>query len=346
MEKRFLVKNILGLSIFAILFSLGVAFSPTASALTVSPYLAELSLTPGVATKAEIKLFNETEKTLTIYPEIVSWAAQDETGTPAFDLEAEVVGFPTWVKLPDGPFLLDPLETTVIPITITTPEDAPPGGHYAAVFFSENPPETTGASQVAIGYKVTTLYLARVAGDVLAQGSIRSLTTSHTTYNRLPVDFFIRFENTGNIHLRPTGTITVTNMFGKTTGEIDVNVTKGATLPEQIRQYTATWERHVADSEGAGGWTGFWTEFGNEWNNLALGKYTATTNLSSETEEGFLTHSAETAFWVFPWRVIIVVVVGALAILFLLFCLMHQYNKWIIKKAHEHTASTEKTKKK
>lgn len=303
----------------------------SASALTISPPIAEVSLDPGVQTNVQIKLFNETEKTLTLYTEIVNWSAQDETGTPAFALDEQAFGFATWITLNEGPIIVEPLENIALIGSIMPPQDADPGGHYAAIFFSENPPNTEGGGQVAIGSKVTALLLGEVAGDIQAEGRIRSFTTD-SFMNRLPVDFALRFENTGNIHLRPTGSITISNIFGGTTDSIDVNTTKGATLPGQIRQYSAVWEKNMVDDTN----TGFFNEFKNEWNNFALGKYTASASLTSETEEGFITHNAETSFWVIPWRVMIGVVFAIAIIVFFISFFVSRYNTWIIKKAQEH----------
>jgi len=322
--------------IFGILVLIsGIFLVSQAEAVTLIPPSLEISLTPGQPTETKIKLYNETSETLQLYSEPRSFTAKGETGQPEFDFEAEPIGLGNWMEVEIGPIILEPGERSEIPVIINTPIDADPGGHYASLFFGSTPPDPTGGGQVSIASKIGTLILGRVDGDVVEAGSIAEfdLSSDKTSFNRLPIEFFVRYENTGNVHLRPAGEIVLKGMTGKQVATIEVNASKGATLPKTIRKYEAIWEKGQVKASGDGFFASFFDEYTNERNNFACGKYTATVTITGGTE--IATDTGTLTFWVIPWHIITVWgVVGILAIL-LLILLVKRYNTWIRKKAKE-----------
>ena len=328
--KKELIKRI-GLFGVTVLLS-SLFFVPAAQGLTLIPPSLEISLIPGQTSNTIIKLYNETQDTLQLYTEARSFTAKGETGQPDFDFEAEPIGLSEWIEVEKGPIVLEPGERVEIPVTINPPSDADPGGHYATVFFSSNPPDE---GQVRISSKLGTLLLGRVAGDIIEDGLIAGfgLVEGKAMFNRLPIEFFARFQNTGNVHLRPTGAIAINSMFGKETGTVDVNAGKGATLPQTIRKYEAVWEKGQVRGVQGNFFTRFWDEYANERNNFGFGKYTA--NLSLHAGTNSIDDTATVSFWVMPWRVILVWgVVAVFGIIFLII-LLKRYNAWIRKKAEK-----------
>lgn len=334
------------LASFLVLLAGAFFFASPVSALTVSPPTAEFLLTPGKAHASKIKLFNEEQGVVELYAEVVPFGAQGEDGTPSFDFDAEKIGFSSWIQIATDPIILEPGQSAEVPVVINPPETAPPGGHYAAIFFSEQAPEAdpTAGGQVTIGSKVGTLYLARVSGEIIEQGLIAEFNATKSVYNRLPVDFEIRFQNSGNTHMRPSGSIAINNLFGGTSGAVDVNLIKGATLPNQTRKYEATWENEAPAVVEDGAWASFWHEFSNERNNFGLGRYKATVILTAGTETP-QTYQAETTFWVLPWRLLLVTVLALLVIVLLLVFGIKKYNTWIIAKSKGAISSQQKPKK-
>jgi len=322
----------------AIIFGIAVlfisfAFIPAASAVTLIPPSLEIGLTPGQTTETKIKLYNETQNTIQLYTETRSFVAKGETGQPDFDFESEPIGLGNWIEVEAGPIVLKSGERYEIPVKINTPVDADPGGHYASLFFSSSPQDATGAGTVSIASKLGTLILGRVAGDVIEDGTITEfgLTGGKTTLNRLPVDFFTRFQNTGNVHLRPEGDIAIDSMFGKQVDTLEVNASKGATLPKSIRRYEVTWEKGQVKSSSGNFFTKFFDEYANERNNFGFGKYTA--NLSVHAGTNSIDDSATTTFWVIPWHIIVVWGIVAILVIVILIFMIKRYNTWILKKA-------------
>lgn len=325
-------KKLTKLALVAIFLVGGFFVSPNVQALTLIAPTFEQDVDPGIASETEIKLYNETQDTLMLYPEVVSFTAKGETGQPTFDFEAPLEGVATWFDLPEGPITLEGGERKVVPITIIPPVDAEPGGHYATVFFGTSPPNVEDPGSLALATKLGSLFLLRVFGDVTEEGSIAEfgLDGNKTSLNRLPATLFTRFQNSGNIHLRPAGTITIKNLLGAETATLDFNAKGGATLPDTIRRYDTIWEKGQVKEATGNFWSKFWTEFSNEKNNFALGRYKANLALTAGT---LIQDTAEVSFWVWPWRILLISLIVIVLIIFLLILLMKRYNKWIVKKA-------------
>lgn len=303
--------------------------APT-QALTLIPPSLEIALTPGQSSKTIIKLYNETQNKLELYTEVRGFTAKGETGQPEFDFTGEPIGLSKWTEIEKGPIVLEPGQRREVPVTFNPPADADPGGHYATVFFSSTPPEE---GQVRISSKVGTLLLARVAGAIEEEGKVSQfgLTESTSVFTRLPIGFYVKFNNTGNVHLRPTGTITITSMFGKEAGAVEVNASRGATLPQTTRKYEATWEKGQVRGSRGSFLTQFFDEYVNEKNNFALGKYTA--QLAMTVGSSSRQETASVSLWVIPWHILTVWAPFAVLVVIVLIFLIKRYNYWIVRKA-------------
>ncbi|MFZ6036406.1 MAG: hypothetical protein ACOYUK_04665 [Patescibacteria group bacterium] len=334
------------LVIASLVFAGSLVAAAGAQAITIIPPSLEFEVSPGQEYETSVKLFNETDAAVDLYTEATSFGAAGESGKPSYRFDAEPEDLSSWLTIEEGPFHLEPGDRITVPITVTPPENAGPGGHYAAVFFSNTPPEAQSGGQIAVGTKIGILLLARVPGDVIEAGDIKEfiLQDDATSANRLPLTFVTRYENSGNVHLRPTGMIEVNNMFGNAVASLEFNPSNGATLPQTIRKYETVWQKGDVSTD-----TGFWAEFKNERKNFAIGRYTAAISTQAGIDTT-INKSATLTFWVLPWHVMIVWGIGIIIILVLLWLLLRRYNKWIVAKAMQRgatdTQSTPPTDKK
>jgi hypothetical protein len=72
------------------------------------------------------------------------------------------------------------------------------------------------------------------------------------------------------------------------------------------------------------------SEWSSEWNDFALGRYTAQLVAAYGTSNR--TVAATTVFWVIPWMVMTVGIIVIAAILLILTLLIRSYNRHIINK--------------
>jgi len=311
---------------FMIAILLGVLLLPLAgNAVTVSPPIIELDAARGDVISQVLKVRNESDSATTYYITAERFVAGGEEGRPQF--VGEDIGLSTWMDFPVKNVTVPGGETVEIPFTIAIPNYAGPGGHYAAIFLSTLPPDTSaGGSQVAIAQKIGTLVLVRIAGDVKESANIAEFRTTADTYDSLPVDFNLRIENTGNVHVKPMGTILLKNMFGSVAGQVAVNNAGGNVLPEQIRKFNPEWVKNP----NAVGATSFWGKYRQQKENYAFGKYIADLTLAYGTAGKVLT--ARTSFWVVPWNIIIVNLIILVILVVILYYAIKKYNAWLLAK--------------
>lgn len=334
-------KNILhnSLSKKGILLSVLLSSVFFVQALTISPARLEFAADPGATVTGEFTIVNEQDADQIYYTSVENFEAQGESGTPNFTTVKE--GLSSWVQVVEK-VEIKKGEKIKIPFTVTVPQGADAGGHFAAIFLSTIPP-STGAGEVSVGAKVGMLMLLKVSGDIKEDGGVASFTTKNGArfVTSLPIDFVYRFNNNGNDRVKPTGTTTIKNMIGSTVESLNANTNEGNVLPGSVRRFEMKWGKEAAIPASAS----FMDNVKFQMRNFAFGVYSANLNLS------FGTKTAEKSMYLFvlPWHLLVVI----LAIVCLLFLALrfalHRYNKFIIAQARmmnaDETTST-KTKKK
>lgn len=320
--------------LLAIFFSCTLLSFPShSSALTISPPRLEVRGDKGQILKENITLTNDKNVSQEFYLSLANFEAQGETGNPSFVNPKDDLG--TWISAPENVIFL-PGESKVVPIIITIPKDAEPGGHFAAVFWGTTPNNATGSSQVSLGAKVGTLVLLSVNGEVKEDAGLLSFNTENNKfwYKTLPVSFEFRFKNDGGDRVKPTGPITLRDTIFLKVDSIPANVSEGNVLPGSTRKFTSTWQKFERDSNyiaPEGGFAKFWSSVSYEWKNFAVGLYSANLNIEYGLQKQHVKKMA--FFFVFPWELIIVIlIIGAIAY-FGGRKGVKKYNKYIIEKA-------------
>ena len=322
----------------------GLFFAYNSFALTLSPPLYEIGAMPGQTLKTGLKVFNETDKANTFYLEAQNFSAKGEEGDPYFVDEIGKEGLASWIELP-GSIHLESGELKQMEFTIKVPENADPGGYYAAIFLSTSPPVAEEAGAVGLAAKIGTLVLLRIGGEVIEEGRLIEfgLVDAKRVFSHLPIDFLVRVENLGTVHIKPAGTIEIRNIFGIKTEEVKVNIAKmpdgkekpvGNILPESVRKFESSWQAGLLAQAGVSENLPetFWQKVKFEKENFALGRYQAKLNLDYGAENDKKLF-AVLFFWVFPWHLALVSFIVLVLILILLVFSIRRYNRWIIKKS-------------
>ena len=308
-----------------------VGASPTHAAtagagLEISPALVQLNATPGETYKINLTVKNVTSNALDFTSTVSDFGAKGETGEPNVILDPAVT-LPTSIKswvagLPD--FSLAPGQTKALTAAITIPGNAEPGGHYGVLRFTGtlSGSSNSGVAQIA---SAGTLVLIRAAGDAKEQ---LNLITYEASVNNNPSAFFengpitlvSRFQNTGNVHVVPTGHIDVTDTFGNPVETLTINGDNGNVLPSSIRRFEST--------------------FGDK--KFLFGRYTANINIAYGTTGGAIVRSI--SFWVIPWKLVLIGLLALATIIYILRGLIRRYNRHIIRNAHRYAPKTKHKK--
>ncbi len=336
--------------LLTLLLTLTFSISVHAAGVVLTPPKHEFNADPGELIKNSITITNKDTKPLILNAEVKDFVASGETGKPTFIDPKENksnISLGKWVTVNNNETVtIEAGKKVEIPFTIQVPEDAEPGGKYGTIFFS--PPSAGG--QVAVVQKIGSLLLVRVSGEIKEEGTLSVFGTydpeikgeelesssQDTFYEKPPVNFSVRFQNTGNVHLKPQGQIEIYNMFGQQVAPagvlsilneggveirkelvdyIPVNDGRGNVLAQSYRKFDSEWKG-----------TPYWykEEDGTKvvkFKGYPIGMYTAKLELIGAKGEKILD---EVKFIVFPWKEIFG---GILAAIILIFGFM-KYRKW------------------
>lgn len=255
----------------------------------VGPGKYQVELKPGESKTVNLVVSNRLGKLKTFQIQI-----EDFTGSR--DLQKAVVlldgekgpySLKDYLKIDSKTFSINNAERVTIPVTISLPTDAQPGGLYGSVVIST---VTTGEEQVLQGEnsagvspvitRIGSLMFIRVAGDVkedLIQKDF-SLKDHAWLLGAPPINFQLLYENNGTVHENPKGRIHVKNIFGAEVADLEVE--PWFILPDSLRIRELTWNPA-----------------------FLMGRYTAT----AEIQKGYkdLVDTKTIVFWVVPWKIIL-----------------------------------------
>ncbi len=280
--------------------------------LEIAPPLIDLKANPGQVLHPQIRLRNITPQTLVVTSQYNDFVAAGEEGTPKLLLknnEQSPYSIKGWLSSIES-VSLAPQEQKTITVTINVPGNASPGGHYGVVRFTGAPPEADQTA-VSLSASVGTLMLVTVSGNVKESAQIAQIYTSQNKKVRSlfeygPVTISTRVQNTGNIHIQPTGTVTVNNMLGRRVANFQLNQNKGNVLPQSVRRFDVSLN-----------------------NKLMFGRYKVMVDAVYGSNNTITSKTAY--FWVIPYKLIILVLA---AIAFIIF-MIRRYNRLIVKRAQK-----------
>lgn len=309
------------IAVFALAF-----LSPHAYALTLSPARIEISGDPGATVGGEFTIINEQSTTQTFYASYENFSAQGETGTPAFS--SEKMGLDTWLHVTPEQITIAPGQAVPVPYTIIIPKDVDPGGYFAAIFWSNSPPSTS-STQVSIGAKVGLLILLRVNGNITESAGISQFDRNGHSffYTSLPVTMRYKFHNNGGDRVEPLGTVAIRDTVFLPAVKLDANAVQGNILPGSTRQFTVQWLNQAVSLPIQG----FFNNVSYEWQNFAVGLYSANLNLTYGSQG---LHASKTLwFFVCPWQLLICIVLVLTILWWGGKTILTRYNRYIIKQA-------------
>lgn len=284
------------LSIIFISGALATSLANTVSAqealrtFTISPPTVQVSLNPGESTEGKLKIINDGSTSLNFNTDIKDFIVEDNEGTPKILPENSLsnkYSAASWIGIYPTQVYVSPKQKTEFTYYIQVPRDARPGGHYATVMYT--PTTTVGddsSSGAAVNTSVGSLFYINVKGPVTEKATISNFTTKKL-WEMGPATITHQVLNVSDTHIKPTGTITLKNMLGKTS---DV---------KKIDEFNIF--------PGAG--RNYKTEVGKK---FMLGYYTVEFNGTyGSTNQKLM---ASLSFFVFPWKIAIFVVLTAIAL--------------------------------
>ena len=143
--------------------------------------------------------------------------------------------------------------------------------------------------------------------------------------------------------MKPTGSVVIRSIFGWVAKKVNANPYDGNVLPGTTRKFSPEWSRRdsvdVRDQEISRNESySFKKAVSDEWHNFAFGIFRAKVVATFGT-----THqeakSRAVYFVVFPWELLLVIIIVGIPVYFILRGMIRRYNRSIIRKAQARFGS-------
>lgn len=294
--------------------------STVGQALEIAPPLVSLNADPGQTVTAMINLRDVSSGSLVVTGKLNDFLPSDtEGGIPKVVLdenETNPYSLKSWVK-PFEQLTLKSKQLKSLPVVITVPADASPGGYYGVVRFTSQAPDLKDTG-VSLSASLGTLIFLRVNGDAKENLLIKNFYISKnggkgTLFESAPLDFNETFENTGNLFEQPVGQITITDMFNKKVATVNVNLEQKYVLSSSKRDFKQT-----LDSKTIGSM-------------IMFGKYRADLRINYSDSGKVLNQSI--TFWVIPYTLIALTIIAIVGGFFALRYAIKRYNQYVISRS-------------
>lgn len=295
-----------------------------------------------------------TTKIVDLYPRVLNFTQGDNPGIPQFLSEGTLpstASLADWVTLSSNRWTLDEQNEEIeISFTISVPQDADPGGKYAAILLSNKLGEEAIANNdlddtgLGVNSELGPLLFLTVRGDVsknidlvdIYTRNIKGKTTDFFT--NPPVEVVAEFENTGNVHVVPRGVVIIHrgDDISNPIATFQLNPNGTAILPGTVREYPVVWNdsfisSSVKENSGENGeQIKYQTNY--NWDKLSkirIGQYTATVQYDYELADGTVapTVLVSARFTVIPWQLIILIAIPVILMLLLIYYKYRKYKK-------------------
>jgi len=266
----------------------------------VGPGRFALELAPGESQTVEVIVSNRMG-----VPKRFSIETEDTAGTSDPSQSLVLLGEDTgpytvkdYIQVPNREFDLDHSYRARIPVTVSLPQDASPGGHYGSMLISmvsdpnENNEEEEASTGSVIVSRIGILFFVSNPGDTTHSAELKDFSTigGQTFFADGPIDFAITHENNADVHVTPYGEVRISNMLGDEVGFVKLD--PWFVLPQSLRTREVSWERE-----------------------LLIGRYTAHLQVNRGYDD--IIDDATVVFWVLPWKILLTVF-SALFVFFLL----------------------------
>lgn len=241
----FLKRFTAGLSILAFAVLVNSQVTPArANTVSISPPRFELFGNPGDVVREKLKVSNTGDTTVTYKVGTEDFSASGDDGGIAInespDAPHTTFSLARWLTVEPSSFTVEPGKEKIIDIVVRIPKNGEPGGHYASVQIKVSGGPTTGGG-ASVESRLNSLILLRVSGNITEKLSLSTFKASKGYYQKGPVQFNLRTINEGNVHVAPTGTIVITDMFKRKVAEVPLQPAN--VLPGSARAIATNWEK-------------------------------------------------------------------------------------------------------
>lgn len=277
----------------------------------------KLRANPGETIQTEVRVRNSTDQTIVINSSVEDFVigSDGRTPIPVMEQTNSRWSLASWIQIPREAVTIPAKTSQTIPVVIRVPADALPGGRYAMIMHEPTagsgdaviPGSAQTGGQAAVQQRVGTIVYLTIAGDIQLNAQLRNIRIPGLSeYGPVPIQFSI--ENLSDIHLTPSATITIRNMFGTEVEKIPVESQN--IFPYSIREFSTQWDR-------------IW----------GFGRYSA--RIAATYGDKGQTVAATEYFWVIPYTLILAIIILIMVIIALYIAIRrHLHHRHDVSQQH------------
>ncbi len=256
----------------------------------------EIKIKPGEKFQTTVRILNTSDVELDVESFVQDFIidVDGKTPVPVRESVENRWSLASWVVLTPSHQVIAPKKTVSLSVLIDVPKDARPGGHYAMILHKPNlgGREPGEQSSSGVNQQVGSLLYVNVDGPIDELAFIRGFAFKPNFAEYGPVDFSYSVDNQSDVHIRPAGTLQITDIFHRKVGQVEIESQN--VFPGAQRAFAGTWPV--------------------KW---GFGPYTALLTVTYG-EQGQLA-TASTVVWLFPISIIITILVVLLTIITAIF---------------------------
>lgn len=260
----------------------------------LAPAKIDVAIDPGGSVTEYLTVTNRQEREMSFTVDIEDFKGSLDPGRAIYLLGKEKgpYSLKDFLTPEVSTFTLKPKQMITLPVTISVPKDASPGGLYGSILVASVPSQNSGGA-VTVS-RLGALFFVRVNGPVREEGQLVNFNLKGPKkffYQKGPFAFEFLYRNTGTVHLAPYGMISISNIFGQVVDEFPIE--PYFAMPDAVRYREMTWNKGTL-----------------------LGRYTAKISLNRGYEN--IVDTKEVSFIVLPYKIIIGAFVAVFVFLLLL----------------------------
>lgn len=285
---------------------------------TISPPTVSQELNPGQTAEGTLKVINDTDHDLTFTAVIKDFIVEDNIGTPVFlpnNTLSNKYSAAAWLGVTPDTFTIKSHARQELNYFIQVPKNAKPGGHYAAVLYSPATNVNVEGTGATVNTQAGSLFYITVKGPITEKATVsKFFANGFQEYG--PVSIQTQIKNYSDLHIKPKGYITVSDMLGR---KAILPLKENNIFPQAARDYE--------------------NQFGTS---LMIGRFKAEL-LASYGVNNNLPLAATVYFWIFPWKIVAVTTLVIIALILGLMYYRKNGLKKPVKKTEEKEGSASET---
>ncbi|OGC36654.1 hypothetical protein A3K02_00620 [candidate division WS6 bacterium RIFOXYD1_FULL_33_8] len=298
-------KRILLLPVILLCFSASPLLAQSTLSIGVAPTSKILKLVPGESYEGEVVFWNMSQNSDNYQIMVKPFRQiENQPGTAIVLTEEEEKGYnfsaAKWITVtPQGLVKLESNKNTKLKYIINVPPDATNGEYTAEIFLiSQSDAQRKGtAAFTNLGSGMPILI--QIGDEFVENAELLTFTTEKKWYEKTSVNFYTTIKNIGDTHITPSGEIIITNIFRQEVARIQFNRNTQSLLRENTGNYIDNWTQSGYLSPNKA---------------IALGPLKAKLLVTYRSiQPGFAVLTEDVTFWIIPWKIIVAILVVALA---------------------------------